>query len=320
MFLIKPLTPASFEDAVDTLVSLRQSGSPKVLVVHHASPFHADAGRALERAGLKVHSLEEGELLMDALREQEPDALVLDADLSGTAGVELCAVLRASRRWAHLPIAFVAADGSREARLAAFRAGCDDYFADPVDGDELAARLRTRIERTQLMRERAEHDQLTGLSLRGVFLAGLEARLSEARRHGSTLALCLIDLDRFKQINDQYGHLAGDRVLAELARLMATRFRGEDLRARWGGEEFALAFPGERADTVGGAIDRLLCEFSAMTFQGDRGEEFVARFSAGVAEFPRDGDGADELLRAADRRLRRSKSSGRARVTGPSER
>ena len=131
------------------------------------------------------------------------------------------------------------------------------------------------------------------------------------------LSFCLIDLDRFKSINDTYGHLVGDRVLSQLGRLLQQRFRPYDLRGRWGGEEFVLLFPGERATTAEQVVTRLLVELRAVGFEADDGRPFRMTFTAGVAAFPSDGGSLQELIAKADERLYRGKGAGRDRVVGP---
>ncbi|MHB8873141.1 MAG: GGDEF domain-containing protein [Myxococcaceae bacterium] len=117
-------------------------------------------------------------------------------------------------------------------------------------------------------------------------------------------------------MNDRFGHLAGDRVLASLGSLLERRFRVEDLRGRWGGEEFILAFPGEGTESVQLMVARVLEELQALPFAGDGGEVFHVSFCAGVAVFPDDAGTVDELLKAADRRLYEAKDRGRRRVVG----
>jgi diguanylate cyclase (GGDEF)-like protein len=131
------------------------------------------------------------------------------------------------------------------------------------------------------------------------------------------LSLALIDIDRFKVVNDSYGHLVGDHVLMSLGRLLGARFRLEDLRGRFGGEEFVIVFPAANAATAAGVLSRVLDEFRALPFRSDRGERFFVTFSAGVASFPQDGGTVDALLRAADRRLYQAKRSGRSHVVAP---
>ncbi len=115
-------------------------------------------------------------------------------------------------------------------------------------------------------------------------------------------------------MNDRYGHATGDRVLVALGELLASRFRLEDLRCRWGGEEFVLAFPGERAATIVAVLERVLEEMQAMELTADDGAAFRVAFSAGVASIPEDGETTEALLKVADERLYAAKKAGRGRV------
>jgi diguanylate cyclase (GGDEF)-like protein len=103
-------------------------------------------------------------------------------------------------------------------------------------------------------------------------------------------------------------------VLAALGQLLSRRFRVDDLRGRWGGEEFILAFRRETKATMHAAITRVLDEFSATKFSGDDGQEFFVSFSGGLACFPEDGESVYELLQTADRRLYQAKHAGRKRI------
>src|SRR6185369_5042942 len=135
-----------------------------------------------------------------------------------------------------------------------------DHIGKPLVPHELLARVRGRLERQRLLRDRAERDSLTGLLLRGPAFDAIQAKIADAQRRSSVLSVALIDIDGFKLVNDTYGHLAGDRVLVTLGRLLATRFRSEDVRGRWGGEEFIVAFPGEPSEVAEGLVLRVLRE------------------------------------------------------------
>jgi diguanylate cyclase (GGDEF)-like protein len=261
-----------------------------------------------------VTSLSDPFRLLDALAEHRPELLVLDVELPGPSGFDLCRIIRSMPEWEELPILFITAQLGPEFRVAAFEAGADDYLARPVLLEELVARMHSRLERVRLVRERSERDALTGLLLRRPFLESLRARLSESRRLQRPLALCFLDVDLFKRVNDTFGHVAGDQVLARLGRLLATRFRREDLRARWGGEEFVVALAGETAASAREILARTAAELAGVKFSGDHGETFQITFSAGISESPRDGDDAEALLREADARLYRAKANGRNRI------
>ena len=314
LFLPRPFTQQDLALAVERLVTVRRLERARVLVVDD----DPDAVRALTQAlmsdAVEVVGLESAYGLLDALAQHRPDLLLLDVRMPGPSGFDLCRILRLSPEWQELPILLISAQVGLEFRLAAFQAGADDYLAKPVLREELRARVHARLERARLSRERTERDALTGLMLRRPFVEAVNARLSEARRSDKPLALCFLDVDHFKKVNDEHGHLAGDRVLMRLGRLLGARFRREDLRARWGGEEFVVALLGETPESAKEILSRTAEELSAMTFEGDAGETFHVTFSAGLAVAPRDGTTLDELLRAADARLYRAKENGRNRI------
>jgi diguanylate cyclase (GGDEF)-like protein len=252
--------------------------------------------------------------LVDSLERSRAEALLIDAGLSGGQGVEYCRLVRTLPRWEDLPILFISADEDLATRIAAYEAGADDFIAAPLVADDFIARLGTRLERTRQQRERSDHDVLTGLLTRRAFMEHCSARLSEMARHNRTLAFCLIDIDHFKHVNDTYGHLAGDRVLEAFGELLRSHFRAEDLRARWGGEEFALVLVGADRDTACRALQRALDAFASIEFDGEEHHDFHVTFSAGVVQFPCDGKDLTSLLKAADLRLLAAKRRGRNQI------
>lgn len=314
LVLAKPPKIETFTAAVRQLLAQRHDERARVLILDDDRAFNVRLAVVLSASGMDVHVIEDPALILDALDETHPDALLLDLGLPGLSGVEVCRMLRILPRWQELPILFITAHAGLESRMAAFAAGADDYLVKPLVDEELRSRIEVRVERARLRKERQERDALTGLLLRRAFLQDLAARLREAERHHRPLALCMLDLDHFKAINDARGHLAGDRVLSGLGTLLERRFRNEDLRGRWGGEEFVLGFPGEHAGTIESVVARLLEEFQRLTFYDDRGDVLRASFSAGVASFPDDGRTIEELLHVADRRLYAAKAAGRRRV------
>ncbi|QAT89081.1 response regulator/GGDEF domain-containing protein [Corallococcus coralloides] len=314
LFLPRPFTQQDFATAAERLVATRRLERAKVMVVDDDPEAVRALSQALVSDAVEVVGLENAYGLLDALAQHRPDLLLLDVQMPGPSGFDLCRILRLTPEWQDLPILLITAQVGLEFRLAAFQAGADDYLAKPVLREELRARVHARLERARLSRERTERDALTGLMLRRPFVEAVATRLSEARRSDKPLALCFLDVDHFKKVNDQHGHLAGDRVLMRLGRLLGARFRREDLRARWGGEEFVVALLGETPESAKEILSRTAEELSAMTFEGDGGETFHVTFSAGLAVAPGDGTTLDELLRVADARLYRAKENGRDRI------
>ncbi len=164
------------------------------------------------------------------------------------------------------------------------------------------------------VRDSATHDALTQLHNRRSFEERLHGEVLRAARLREPLSVAMVDVDHFKHVNDLYGHEAGDAALREISRLIAESVRRTDLIARWGGEEFALAFPGAGLEDAAMNIERLreLVEQHPIALPG--GSCVRLTISGGVATAPTDGVGATDLLRAADLRLLEAKRAGRNRL------
>src|SRR5690606_33157681 len=156
----------------------------------------------------------------------------------------------------------------------------------------------------------AHHDTLTGLLNRTRFTEHLQMCVSRLERYGTPFAVMLLDLDRFKAVNDTLGHMAGDQVLVEVARRMGGVLRDSDIAARLGGDEFAILLPGDCSEeTVRSVASALLGELRR-PIQLD-GSEALVSASIGVALAPDAGNEADQILGNADLALYRAKSDGR---------
>jgi diguanylate cyclase (GGDEF)-like protein len=163
----------------------------------------------------------------------------------------------------------------------------------------------------------AFRDPLTGLYNRRYLDDALERELQRARRQGYPVSVLVIDIDRFKALNDQHGHQAGDEVLTALASELHASVRADDLACRWGGEEFVLVLPTMSIEAAGERADMFRSDFERRAVRY-RDANLRATVSVGVAAFPMHGVTAAELLGAADNALYRAKSEGRncVRVAG----
>jgi diguanylate cyclase (GGDEF)-like protein len=280
-------------------------------VIDDDEPFREHIGAILRESGFSVTTLGEPKEIMEVADRIKPDIMLLDVMMPEISGFDVCRMLRSSTEWKEVPILFLTAEADPKVRLECFRAGGDDYIKKPVLKEELLARINVRTERIRLYKERADRDALTSLPSRRAFIELFKLRIAEGKRFNRPVSLCLIDIDHFKYVNDTYGHLTGDRVLAGLGTLLASRFRAVDVRGRWGGEEFTVVFYNEGQDTAKLILSRLLEEFRSIEFVGDHGEKFFCTFSCGIAEMPCDGSTSDDLFRIADERLYAAKESGR---------
>lgn len=311
-FLQKPISPREVLDAISTALMKTAAEDTTILAVDD-NPLVLDTLRTfLEPRGMVVTGLGDPMGFWDVLAETAPDLLILDVDMPEVSGVELCRVVRNDPRWADLPVLFLTAHDDPSIVQRVFEAGADDYVQKPIVGPELIMRITNRLERLRLYRRLADIDHLTGVFTRRRSTQGITQLMRLADRYKQPLSVALLDLDHFKHLNDTEGHAAGDQVLRALGQLLAHTFRGEDIIARWGGEEFLVGMYGMgRADGVH-RMAGVLESFREL----DMGIVAAAplTFSAGVAQYPDDGRGLQDLYRAADGALYTAKRIGRGRV------
>jgi diguanylate cyclase (GGDEF)-like protein len=158
----------------------------------------------------------------------------------------------------------------------------------------------------------ATTDKLTGLANRQAFDLLLAQALNEAQRHGGPLVAMIVDIDRFKTVNDRFGHLAGDAVLQGVARVIKSQLRASDMVCRWGGEEFLVALKGTPIDQAVAVAEHIRQAVSAETFRHGK-HEFRVTVSAGIAAYAKD-EAVESLIDRADRSLYEAKAAGRDRV------
>jgi two-component system, cell cycle response regulator len=284
---------------------------------------HGDAGRrdqiaqALREAGHDVATAATGDDALERCCSGDQDVAVIERSLCRLSTGDLVAALK------HDPLAYGTAvvlledaGPDAEAAAAALSAGVQDFLVEPVRDGELLARVaaagRTKELQQELMAQgrRLEalirEDPLTGLSNRRFILTQLAGMVSGARRHGRPLSIAIVDLDRFKAINDEHGHQTGDEVLTAAVRAMRRRLRAEDQLGRLGGEEFLVLLPDTDAPSAGVVAESLRVEIAAAP------APVPVTASAGVATW--DGEPPETLLRRADEALYAAKRGGRDRI------
>lgn len=174
------------------------------------------------------------------------------------------------------------------------------------------------VDRSRQLRHLSALDRLTGLLNRGYFETRCQAEVARARRHGHPLAVALLDLDRYKNFNDRYGHASGDVALRVLADTLARGLRSSDIVARYGGDEFVVLLPETGPRAAVDKLEQLRLAVAREEFSIPR-HDLTAQItlSAGLACLPDDGNDPIELLEVADKRLFEAKDGGRNRVVGP---
>jgi diguanylate cyclase (GGDEF)-like protein len=313
-FLQKPLPPPQVIDAVANVLQRVSAAEARVLAVDDDPQILATLRALLATPKVRVSTQSDPLKFWETLEEVAPDLLVLDVDMPQLSGIELCRVVRNDPRWATLPVVFLTALSDAQTVHRLFAAGADDYVIKPIVGPELVTRIRNRLDRTQLHRNMAETDPLTGLPNRRKATVLISQYFRQAARNHDHLCLAVIDVDRFKGVNDKYGHLAGDTVLSRMGQFLLQAFRSEDVVARWGGEEFLIAMYGSTRENGIHRLADVLDTVRHQEFGGDGGVTFGVTFSGGVAAYPEDGGTLQLVFREADAALYAAKTRGRNRL------
>lgn len=257
--------------------------------------------------------------------EGEFDAVLISLDLQGHDGLRLCSQLRSLERTRDISVLLMGEAEDRARILRGLEIGAHDFLLRPVDRNELLARVRTQVRRkrfTERLRdsvqssmEMAVMDQLTGLHNRRYMDSRMAALFDESALRARALSMLVLDVDRFKAVNDSYGHEAGDEVLREFADRVRACTRGIDLVARMGGEEIVVVLPDTAQEAAFAVAERIRERVQTEPFAINRQTNAInVTVSIGVAS-RRAGDcDATAVMKRADDALYRAKQSGRNRV------
>ena len=258
-------------------------------------------------------------------QDDAPKLAILDWMMPGMEGVQVCQRLRERADHPYVYVLMLTSRDRKQDLVEGIEAGADDYLIKPFDAHELRAHLHAGkrildlqqqlISARDALRVQATHDPLTGLWNHAAIFDILRRELERAQRQRTSLGVVMADLDHFKQINDTYGHPAGDAVLCEATRRMQSAVRTYDSIGRYGGEEFLIVVPGaEEASTLQQA-ERLRASISKAPIKVNHSSAIPLTISLGVtAPAEPAASNLESLLRAADLALYEAKRKGRNRV------
>jgi len=250
---------------------------------------------------------------LDAYLLHHPQIIITDIQMPVMDGLMMAQQIRKLDQ--NVPIIVLTAFEQVDYLKRSINIGINKYVTKPVNGFELHKAL---LECTQslltdeALRAAARTDLLTGLANRRELSDRFQEEKSLTERHGTCFSLIMLDIDHFKTVNDSYGHLAGDRILANIARTLTTSLRTEDICGRWGGEEFLLILPNINLSAAAIVAEKLRNAIGAMQTDWE-GQTITVTISLGVAEF-KAGTGMHECIAAADAALYRAKNGGRNRT------
>lgn len=289
------------------------NGLADILVVDDTSSDRQFLSEVLVAQGYRVVTAGSGTQALEEINLAIPDLVLLDINMPDMDGFEVCRQLKQSIHFARIPVIFISSYDDTESKVAAFNCGGIDYVTKPFMVAEVKARIRAHLEMKRVRDQldfQAGHDPLTGLPNRNLLTDRLHQALNYAERYGSQVAVAYIDLDKFKEVNDCFGHQAGDRLLVEVSRRLLACVRELDTVARLGGDEFVIVFYGQSDENATGHTMQRILERIAEPFVFD-GLSLNVSCSIGFTVYPQDGRDVDTLLRNADTAMYRAKELGR---------
>jgi len=293
-----------------------ETPSPRLLAIDDSELIHRLLQVRLQGERLELHGALSAQEGLQKARELMPEVILLDIELDTMDGFEVLAHLKSDPKTQDIAVIFISAVSDTMDRVRGLDLGAVDFIAKPFEVAELKARVRSALRMQHLVKmleHRAQIDSLSGLWNRRYFDQRLQQEWSEARRHGRSLSLIMCDVDRFKRLNDQFGHPFGDQVIERVAQILSGG-RGSDITCRYGGEEFGVILPSTAADRALEVAERHRVAIESHTWSGH--DDVIVTSSFGVADLkslPTDA-GMEQLVQAADMALYRAKQSGRNRV------
>jgi two-component system cell cycle response regulator len=273
----------------------------------------------------EVTAISDAQAAIFEAAEQGFELVIVSSSLDDYDPLRLCSQLRSLDRTRFLPVLLIAEQGGEDMIVRALDLGVNDYISRPLDPNELVARTLTQLKRKRYndrLRSSVQHsielavtDGLTGLHNRRYLDNHLKVLFNRAATRGRSLSVCITDIDRFKLVNDTYGHDAGDEILKEFAARLRATVRGADLACRYGGEEFVVVMPDTTAEMAANIAERLRMSIEGKPFVlRSSGQEINITASLGISCNSPNVETPEQLLKEADNALYDAKRAGRNRV------
>ena len=311
-FLTKPFDTTDIIDTLEILIGDKHTEPYRVLIVDDVEAVASYYRIILERAGMICENISQPSVILEVLGEFDPDIVLMDLHMPECRGDEIAKMIHQEKTYISLPIVYLSSEINVKEQLTALQMAGDDFLTKPIRPSQLIGTIQTRAKRYRLVKSLMNNDSLTGLLNHSSLKAAIDKECSRASRHNQTFCFAMVDLDRFSDINNTYGHAVGDTVLKNLSWLFKERLRKTDVVGRYGGEEFGILMPDTDLESGKKILNEILKEFKNLDFRFDD-KSFEVTFSAGLVTYP-DYQNVDELCNAADRLLYDAKAAGRKQI------
>jgi diguanylate cyclase (GGDEF)-like protein len=311
-FFTKPVDVGTLVERLDLLTGHGPGEPYRILILDDDPDLASYYAEVLTAAGMQAMASGNPLEIMDSIAAFQPDLILLDVYMPACAGSEIAAVLRQREGTLSTPVVFLSTENGIDEQLAALTLGGDEFLTKPIAPRHLVAAVAARSRHSRLLRSLIANDGLTGLLNHSTLIQRIESEVSRASRFGGTLSCAMLDVDHFKQINDSYGHAAGDRLLRSLSLFLKQRLRRSDIIGRYGGDEIAVLLPHTDSATAHQVVSGI-CQSFAQIRHHVGATTFTATLTGGIATYPA-LQTPEMLIEAADHALYTAKRAGRDRV------
>lgn len=292
----------------------------KILAIDDSPDIHQLLRVRLKHLDVQLESALNATEALKKVEEDHPDLILLDVCMPDVSGFELCKTIKSRPESSNIPVIFLTGASEVKQKVMGFEVGAVDYIEKPFEPEELTARVRAALRSKRyydMLAQRAMLDGLTGLWNRAHFDQRLMEEVAASQRYDRPLSLVMLDVDRFKSINDNYGHPFGDEVLTSVGDVLLKNARTSDSACRYGGEEFTIIL---RETDIEGAVtfaERLRIQIEALPFK-HKGQAVKVTASFGISGNSQCRNPCNFtkgwIVDSADRALYQAKQTGRNRV------
>jgi len=275
-----------------------------ILIVEDEKSVVAILGEILSAAGYETCAVLDPKKALETAKQVMPDLILLDIVFPTYDGFRIKNELNKDGSTSGIPVIFLTVKGEVSEKIKGFGLGADDYIVKPFDREELVARIEARLRKKNFYEEIAMVDGLTGLYNYKFFDKQFALFFNAAKRYKTTFSIIMLDIDKLKKINDNYGHMAGDFVLQTFAKQAKKVFREADVIIRYGGDEFVVIMPETDAKHAEFAVKRMKDAVNGKIFNmPERDIKISFSVSAGIADFTEELKEQQEMFEIADKKL-----------------
>jgi two-component system, cell cycle response regulator len=290
----------------------------RILVVEDTQRDFDLLSQALEKEKFMITRSQDGKDLLALMEKELPDLIILDLILPETDGFELCRLIRSEERFLNIPILFYTTSMSMDNKLLGLQLGASDFLSKDCDAREIVLRIKN------LLHSKKRYDDIVRLSVvdslthvynRRYFQHRIRDEFERGRRYDRDFCCLIIDVDKFKEVNDTLGHPIGDKVLKSIADILRSNIRAADILCRYGGDEFGLLLPETNFQGAYVTAERMRSKVEKTNLATEEQPVFIS-LSCGISSLVEGGAmGIDELVTQADVALYKAKRAGRNQIS-----